>query len=201
MNWIIENWVEIFGAIAGIAYIYLSIKENILLWPVGLITTIVYIYVFFVSKFYADMSLQVYYIVISIYGWYFWLRGKKNQKNDSLQISKTPMKLALILIAVTFVLFVAISQILVNFTDSPVPYWDAFTTSVSIVATWMLAKKYLEHWLIWIIVDIVSAILYFWKGLYPTVVLFAVYTIMAVVGYYQWRKSLKSDKQPETSNQ
>lgn len=194
MNWIIDNWIEIFGAIAGIAYIYLSIKENILLWPVGLVTTIVYIYVFFVSKFYADMSLQVYYVFISIYGWYFWLKGKKDYKNDSLQISKLTKKLTFILFVITFVLFVVISQILVNFTDSPVPYWDAFTTAASIVATWMLAKKYLEQWLVWVVVDIVSLILYFWKGLYPTVVLFGVYTIMAVVGYYQWRKTLRSVK-------
>ena len=194
MNWIIDNWIEIFGAIAGIAYIYLSIKENILLWPVGLVTTIVYIYVFFVSKFYADMSLQVYYVFISIYGWYFWLKGKKDDKNDSLQISKLTKKLTFILLVITFVLFVVISQILVNFTDSPVPYWDAFTTAASIVATWMLAKKYLEQWLVWVVVDIVSLILYFWKGLYPTVVLFGVYTIMAVVGYYQWRKTLRSVK-------
>ncbi|MBN2893315.1 MAG: nicotinamide mononucleotide transporter [Bacteroidales bacterium] len=189
IDWIVENWVEIFGAIAGLLYIFLSIKEKILLWPIGIITSTVYIYVFFQSKFYADMSLQFYYVFVSIYGWIFWLKGKKNEKDKQLKISKTPFKTIIILVFVTLALFLGMGWFLSNYTDSPVPFWDAFTTAASIVATWMLAKKFIEQWIIWIIVDIISAILYYKKGLYPTVILFGVYTIMAVIGYIEWRKT------------
>jgi nicotinamide mononucleotide transporter len=91
------------------------------------------------------------------------------------------------------VLFGIIAFILINFTDSEIPYWDAFTTAGSFVATWMLARKIIEHWLIWIIVDSVSLGLYIYKGLYATVILFAVYTLLAVMGYIEWKKELKTN--------
>ena len=190
MNWVARHWVEIFGAITGLLYIYFSIKEKILLWPIGIISSAIYIYVFFFSKFYADMSLQIYYLIISIYGWILWAKGKSPENKDNIEITKTPRKLYFLLLLITFILFIAMGIILDKATDSPLPYWDAFTTALSITATWMLAKKYIEQWLIWIVVDFVSTILYIYKGLYPTVILFTVFTIMAVVGYREWKKSL-----------
>ncbi len=190
IDWLKNNWIEIFGASAGLLYVFLSIKEKVWLWPIGLITSVVYIYVFYTSKFYADMGLQFYYVFISIYGWILWLGGKKNKQISCLKISKTPLKIVIYLIISTVLIFFAIGFVLINYTDSPVPYWDAFTTAASITATWMLAKKYIEHWIIWVIVDLTSSVLYLAKELYPTVVLFVVYTIMAVIGYYQWKKSI-----------
>ncbi|MFO7842785.1 MAG: nicotinamide riboside transporter PnuC [Bacteroidales bacterium] len=189
--WISGNYIELFGAIFGLLYIVLSIKQNIWCWPVGLITSALYIYVFFVTKFYADMGLQVYYLVVSIYGWYFWMFGGKSNKADDLKISNVKYPLTIYLILATVILFGIIAFILVNFTDSEIPYWDAFTTAGSFVATWMLARKIIEHWLIWIVVDAVSLGLYIYKGLYATVILFAVYTILAVTGYMEWKKELK----------
>jgi nicotinamide mononucleotide transporter len=93
-------------------------------------------------------------------------------------------------LVLTSVLFVVISQILLHYTNSQIPYWDAFTTATSITATWMLAKKYIEHWLIWIVVDLVSSALYVYKNLYFTVFLYLVYTAMAIVGYLQWKKKI-----------
>lgn len=190
--WISGNYIELFGAIFGLLYIVLSIKQNIWCWPVGLITSALYIYVFFVTKFYADMGLQVYYLVVSIYGWYFWMFGGKSKKKDDLKISNVGFRRFLYLAVATAVLFGIIAFILVNFTDSEIPYWDAFTTAGSFVATWMLARKIIEHWLIWIIVDSVSLGLYIYKGLYATVILFAVYTLLAVIGYIEWKKELKT---------
>ncbi|MFC2096412.1 nicotinamide riboside transporter PnuC [Bacteroidota bacterium] len=188
--WISNNYIEVIGSIFGLLYILLSIKQNIWCWPIGFITSALYIYVFFVTKFYADMGLQVYYLVISLYGWYYWMFGAKSKKQDDLKISRTNIKLGIHLFIINAVLFVFISYILVNFTDSEVPYWDAFTTAASFVATWMLAKKIIEHWIIWIIVDSVSLGLYIYKGLYPTVILFAVYTVLAILGYIEWKKGL-----------
>ena len=189
--WISNNYIELLGSLFGLLYIVLSIKQNIWCWPVGLITSALYIYVFFITKFYADMGLQVYYLVVSIYGWYFWMFGGKSKKPDDLKISRVNLPLSIYLILATFVLFGGIAYLLVHFTDSEIPYWDAFTTAGSFIATWMLARKIIEHWLIWIIVDAVSLGLYIYKGLYATVILFAVYTILAIAGYIEWKKKYK----------
>ena len=188
--WISNNYIELLGLIFGLLYILLSIKQNIWCWPVGFITSALYIYVFFVTKFYADMGLQVYYLIVSVYGWSHWMFGAKSKKQDDLKISKTNIKLGIYLFLATIVLFVIISYVLVNYTDSEIPYWDAFTTAASFVATWMLARKIIEHWIIWLIVDSVSLGLYIYKELYPTVILFAVYTVLAILGYIEWKKKL-----------
>jgi len=193
LDWISKNYIqiiEVIGTVLSIVYVFLSIKQNILLWPVGLAASAIYIYIFFIYKIYADMSLQLYYVVISIYGWYFWLQKTNSSEKSNLKPKKTSCNVLIILALVISILFVAISQVLINFTDSQIPYWDAFTTSASIVATWMLVKKYIEHWYIWIVVDIISSGLYFYKELYFTVFLYIVYTIMAIIGYFEWNKSV-----------
>lgn len=190
ISWISENYIELIGAIAGLVYIFLSIKQNIWLWPVGIVNVTLYIYVFFVSKFYADMALQFFYIFISIFGWYNWIHRKREEKNANLPVAKLNRKLGVILLFATLIIFGIIAYVLVNFTDSEIPYWDAFTTAFSITATWMLARKIIEHWLIWIVVDLVSAGLYIYKGLYPTTILFVVFTALAFIGYFKWRKDL-----------
>lgn len=191
-TWLWENRIELLGAILGLAYILFSIKQHILTWPTGLLTSLLYIVVFFQSGFYADMGLQVYYVAISIYGWYFWLRGshKKAASGETVRPGKIPKKALIYSIFATIAIYFGLLFILLNFTDSTVPYMDSLTTALSITATWMLAKKYIEHWLIWIFVDLLSAGLYAYKELWPTVVLFVVYTLMAVLGYKEWKKDL-----------
>ncbi|MBN2349810.1 MAG: nicotinamide mononucleotide transporter [Bacteroidales bacterium] len=189
--WIFQHYIEVLGTITGLIYLFYSIRGSILLWPFGIFTSALYIYVFFDSKFYADMGLNVYYLLISIYGWYHWLHPDKNDpsgKGHNLLISKITKSRSIILFFITLGIFIVLALILRYFTDSELPYWDAFTTAASITATWMLARKILEHWLIWIVVDAVSAGLYVYKGLFPTVLLFLVYTIMAIIGYIQWKK-------------
>lgn len=188
MNWNFDDSVEIFGAIAGLVFLYLEIKQNRWLWPLGLLTSGLYIYVFFTARLYADMSLQFYYVFISIYGWILWSKGDGESKGE-IPIKKITAKLFFVLIIFSVVIYITIAYILVAFTDASVPYWDAFTTALSIVATWMLARKILEQWLVWIVVNAVSLGLYIYKGLYPTSILFLFYTSMAIVGYWQWRKS------------
>jgi len=194
-HWIASNIVELTGTIFGLLYIYLSIRQNIAMWVVGFIASTFYIYIYFVSKFYADMGLQVYYLVISVYGFYYWFAKGKSQTDGktNLPVQKLTLRMTLILSAITFVLFVAIAAILKQ-TDSPVPYWDSFTTAASITATWMITQKFIEQWLVWIVVDITSAILYVQKDLYSTTFLFSVYTILAIVGYVEWRKSFERQK-------
>lgn len=196
-EWLAVHYVELTGAVWGLVYIFLSIRQNILTWPVGLLTSLFYIVVFFQAKFYADMALQVYYVGVSIYGWYYWMKGG-NRQEKHLPVTRTPRNLWLLLTGITLLLFLFIAFVLRNFTDSPVPYGDAFTTALSITATWMLARKYLENWMIWVVADLVSAILYLHKDLWPTVVLFVVYTVMAVVGYRQWRQEMRNRDDDKT---
>jgi nicotinamide mononucleotide transporter len=191
MTWIVDNYLELIGTVSGLIYLYLEIKQKVWLWPLGLVTSAVYAVVFFETKFYADMSLQFYYIGISIYGWYWWLHGGESKGDQELPVSRINMKLAVILLGITLLLFYLMAMVLRDYTDSPVPYGDAFTTALSITATWMLARKIIEHWWIWVIVNTVSLGLYIYKGLYPTSVLFFFYATMSVVGYYQWKKTLK----------
>jgi nicotinamide mononucleotide transporter len=218
-NWMSDNYIEVFGAIAGIIYVFLEIRQNIWLWPVGIVTSAVYILVFFTSKFYADMSLQGYYLIISVMGWYWWRRaqgaegeGEKRRKGEGekgrggdmktedrrreteekkgLVVSRLKMRTGLVLGGVFVFLYTGMWLVLSKLTDSPVPEWDSFITSLSVVATWMLARKIYEHWYLWIIVNFVSAVLFMTRGLYPTVVLYMVYGVMSFVGLVAWKKTI-----------
>ena len=201
-DWISNNYIEIFGAVAGILYVIFEIRQNIWLWPVGLITSGVYIWVFFTGKLYADMSLQGYYLAVSILGWYWWLKGAGRRaqgtgegKNEDRKLNVTRLSLmnGIILASVFIALFFILWLVLSKLTDSPVPVCDSFITSLSIIATWMLARKIYEHWYLWIIVNTASIILFITRGLYPTVILYIVYCAMSFVGLKEWGKSLKED--------
>lgn len=192
ITWLWENIVELTGAFLGLLYIFFSIRQHIFTWPTGLLTSLIYTVVFFRSGFYADMGLQVYYVGISIYGWYYWIKGGKHQVGSKSQVPvrKTSQKVFVVSLLATVFIYILLLAVLLNLTDSTIPYMDSLTTALSITATWMLAKKYIEHWLIWIFVDLFSAGLYIYKELWPTVILFLVYTAMAVIGYFEWKKDL-----------
>lgn len=190
LEWLSMNYIEFLGAILGILYIFFSIRQSIFTWPIGLATSILYVIVFFQSKFYADMGLQFYYVFISIYGWYLWMKGNPENRSTALTVSRATKKHIVNGSVSTLVIFLIIFLILKNYTDSPVPVMDSATTALSITATYMLARKILEHWIIWIVVDLVSAGLYVYKGLWPTVILFLVYSVMAFIGLRQWTKSI-----------
>ena len=184
------NWIELLGSVLSIIYLYLSIKQKVSLWIFGFLCSLLYVVVFFQSKFYADMSLQFYYLGVSAFGWISWKAGKPENRKELPVKRTTPLSGAIILV-IALVLYFLYYFILSEYTDSPLPKADSFTTALSIVATWMLARKMIEHWWLWIIVDSVSAGLYFYKALYPTAILFVIYTIMAIIGYQQWKKSLQ----------
>ncbi len=183
------NWIELLGSVLSIIYLYLSIKQKASLWIFGFLCSALYVVVFFQSRFYADMSLQFYYLGVSVFGWISWKAGKPENRKELPVKRTTPLSGAIILI-IALVLYFLYYFILSEYTDSPLPKADSFTTALSIVATWMLARKMIEHWWLWIIVDSVSAGLYFYRALYPTAILFVIYTIMAIIGYLQWKKSL-----------
>jgi nicotinamide mononucleotide transporter len=189
-NWLANNYIEILGVATSLVYLYFSVRQIIWLWPFGILSSALFIYIFYRTGFYADMSLQGYYLLVSVYGWYYWIYGARDRNVAQLPVTRIRYGLAIVLSGIFIILWLGIVYILKSFTDSDVPWGDAFTTAGSIIATWMLARKILEHWLLWIVVDAVAASLYFYKTMYPTVFLYLVYTFIAIVGFYQWKKKL-----------
>jgi nicotinamide mononucleotide transporter PnuC len=180
--------IEIIGAVIGLLYLYLEYKASKWLWPVGVLMPVFYVWIFYQSKFYADMGINIYYFFASIYGWIRWTKHQSEESGGA--IIHTPKKHLVPLSLITLTLFTAIAFILIRFTDSPVPIGDSFTTALSITAMWMLAHKQVEQWWLWFVVNIISSGLYVWKGLYPTAALFAVYSVISVFGYYKWRRMM-----------
>lgn len=184
LEYLSNNWLEIVGTIIGFVYLWQEVKASIWLWLTGIVMPAIYTVVFYQSGLYADFGIQVYYIVAALYGFLFWKFGKKQDK--PLPIVHTSLRQGVILFLITVLVFIPIYLILTKFTDSTVPFYDSATTALSIVALWMLAKKHVEQWFVWIAVDAVSSALYFYKGIYFTTVLYAVYTVVAIYGYKKW---------------
>jgi len=195
-QWLIDHYVEVCGTLTGFMYLGFSIRQHYLTWPVGLLNAIFYIVVFYASKIYADMALQFYYVIISGYGWWSW--HNRSATGQTLVVSRTSLILWLKLAIIALILFISLAWLLVRYTDTQVPVLDALTTALSIVATWMLARKKIEHWLVWIIVDGISIWMFVLKGLYPTTLLFFVYTVLAIIGFLEWKKELKHHLWRET---
>lgn len=199
-----EKMLEYFGVLTGLLYLFLEIKQHRAMWIIGFITSLVYVFVFFSSKIYADMGLNLYYVGISIYGFWQWTRSRrKGSKADASAEERRPettdssapilyrsltLPLAAGIGLALAAIFYGLYFILSRYTDSPIPVGDAFTTAVGIVATWMLARRIIEHWIFWIVVNFVSAYLYYVRGLYPTLFLYLCYAVLAAVGLYNWKK-------------
>lgn len=196
-----EQILEYFGVATGLLYLFLEIKQHRSMWIVGFLTSLIYVFVFFFSRFYADMSLQIYYVLISIYGFIQWTRTnlnnqkQANQTDDVIYYQHLGLKKGLLVFAAIGLLFAGIRYVLIQYTDSPLPAGDALTTAVGIVATWMLARRIIEHWYFWIVINLLSAYLYYIRGLYPTLFLYLCYALLAVAGLYLWKK--KGIKQNE----
>jgi len=189
-----EQGLEYFGVITGLVYLGLEIRQHRAMWIVGFLTSFVYIFVFFFSGFYADMGLNVYYVGISIYGFRQWRQGDRQQTGAEEEISYCHLNVLKtgIVAGMTVCAYLLLYWSLSRYTDSPVPAGDAFTTALSVTATWMLARKILEHWWFWVAANVVSAVLYYQRGLYPTCFLFICYGILAVAGWWNWRTKGRS---------
>jgi len=198
LQWIVEGlqagiqemtWLEAVAVFFGLASVFYSMKENILVFPTGIVSTLIYVWICLQVKLYADMGINAYYFIMSIYGWYIWSRPKPGaEKVPVTWLDKKGIMASLGLFLASYaVLYV----VLANFTDSDVPYWDSFTTSSAFVGMWLMAKKKVENWIVWIITDLVSVPLYLYKGLLLTSFQFLVFTVLAVLGLIAWIKSAK----------
>lgn len=189
-----SEFVEILGVIIGFIYLWLEYKASIYLWLTSIIMPAIYLFVYFDAGLYADVAINIYYLIIGVYGWMSWRYGisrKNGTEKYDLKISHTSRRQWLRLLIAYIVIHFAISFTLINFTDTDVPLFNGLTSALSIIGMWMLAKKLIEQWFVWFVVDILSAVLYFYKGLEPTALLYSVYAIVAILGYKKWNKLLQ----------
>ncbi len=181
--------LEIIAVVFGLLSVWYSKKANILVFPTGIVSVLIYIYICFFAKLYADMMINFVYFVMSVYGWHNWAR--KRDDNQVLPVMFAGRKLNLIALAATVFSFVVLSYVLSRHTDSNVPYWDSFTTAIFITGMFLMAMKKVENWIYWIIGDVISIPLYFYKGLVFTSLQFTIFLIIAVMGYFAWRQKAR----------
>ena len=183
--------LEIFAAAVGAWSVWLSVRQNVLSWPTAIVNVVLYTIVFYEAKLYADMGLQVVYAVLSVYGWYQWLYG--GEGHTTLHVSRTPRSLAIGLALIAAACAALLGTVLHRTTDAALPFMDSALTSASLVAQWMMTRKLLENWAVWITVDVLYVGMFIYKGLYVTAVLYAVFLGLAVKGWIDWRNSMRAE--------
>ena len=195
-SFLAAHWLDMLTTALGLAYIILEYHASIWLWAVGFAMQSLGIVLYYQNGLYADCGMEFYYLAMTVYGYFNWIR-KKNSASQSQTVKQGgesiihfPFRLALVWTAITLVAWAALYVFLVTCTDSRVPLADSFTTALSFVGIWALARKYLEQWLIWIVVDVVTCGLYFYKGIPFKASLYALYVIIAIFGYRKWRRMM-----------
>ena len=204
------SWLDLLTTILGLAYIILEYRASVWLWAVGFAMQSLGIVLYYQKGLYADCGMEFYYLAMTVYGWWNWARrghrgrrseerGARNEergrrKEETLPIRHFPLRLALLWGIFTLVAWAALYLFLVTFTDSRVPVADSFTTALSFVGIWALARKYLEQWLIWIVVDVVTCGLYFYKEIPFKASLYGLYVVIAIAGYRKWKRMMVEEK-------
>lgn len=203
MNSIIDNlWLgiqqttllEAIAVLFGLASVWYARKGNILVFPTGIVSVIIYVYICFGAKLYADMGINAYYFVMSVYGWYTW---SQKSGRRTIPIEKNSTMENIVSLAIFALSFFILRWLLIHYTDSDVPNIDALTTAIFFVAMWLMARKKLENWTAWIIADAISIPLYFYKGLLLTSAQYVVFLVLAIMGYITWRNEISASK-PQT---
>ena len=183
------TWLEIVAFVLALAMVGCNIREIHWGWPLAAISSVLYVALFWRSKLYGDAALQVFFALVALWGWGQWLRGRRDD-GSALAISRLTRSARLWTLASCAVLWPATGLFLKTYTDSDVPWWDAFPTAVSIVGQLLLARKYIESWAVWLVVNVVSVGLFAWKGLWLTTLLYALFTALSVVGWRAWQRKL-----------
>ncbi len=183
---------ELLAVLSALVYVVLAAKENIWCWPAALISTLIYTVIFYDVYLWMDSLLQVYYLIMAVYGWYCW-QNYTQADAQVAHIQSWPLQRHLMIIAILSGLSIVVGWLMANFTPADFPYFDSATTVFSVFATYMVAKKVLENWFYWIVIDAVSIYLYLAKDLQPTAMLFVFYVMMAIYGYLQWAAKANKD--------
>lgn len=196
INTTLLEWIAV---ATGLASVWYSMKENILVYPTGIVSVLIYVYIALQYKLYADMGVNFYYFLVSVYGWYYWVHPK-NDSRDQVPVTINSRNENLFSLALTVGSFSILYYVLSNFTDSDVALWDSLTTCFAILGMFLMARKKLENWVAWIITDLISIPLYFYKGLVLTSFQFLVFTGISFAGYIAWKKSMEKEAEKRRVN-
>jgi nicotinamide mononucleotide transporter len=183
------TWLEITAVVLALAMVGCNIRQIHWGWPLAIISSLMYFALFWRSKLYGDSVLQVFFAVVAFWGWFQWLRGRRPD-GSPLKASRLTQRGLAITVAACALLWPATGLFLKTYTDTDVPWWDAFPTAVSLVGQFLLGRKYIENWAVWILVNVVSVALFTYKGLWLTVGLYAVFIALSVVGWRAWKRAL-----------
>ena len=195
---LIAHWLDILTTILGLIYIWLEYRASIALWFVGIIMPALDIYLFWQHGLYGDSGMAMYYTFAAIYGYIVWKWGKGGKKE--LPITHMPLRLYLPAVVFFFAAWGITYYVLITWTNSTVPVLDSFTNALSFVGLWALARKFIEQWWFWVVVDVVCCILYVQKDIPFKAGLYGLYAIIAILGYFKWQQLMKqSSSQQETT--
>jgi nicotinamide mononucleotide transporter len=186
------NIIEILGVATGLWTVWLTVKEKVLCWPVGIVNILLFMALFYQVKLYADLGLQFVFLALSFYGWYYWVHPKKGE--DTVPVTTLTVRSKIGTTASWGFGTLIMGAALATYTDASVPYWDSSTTALSIIAQYLMSLKKLESWYLWIIADVVDTGIYLYKDLYLMSALYAVFLVLATAGYIEWRKSWRDSK-------
>ena len=188
MDWKLA--LQLPGVVLGLLYLWLEYRADIRLWIVGLVMPLVHGALYYKSGLYADCAMQVYYILAGLYGLCVWAKKPKPAERETGRIARTPARMWFRMAAAYAAIHALLYLLLVRFTDSTVPFWDSLTTALCIMAYWMLSRKYVEQWLVWLAVDVVTVGLYLYKDIPLTAGLYLLYSALAVAGYRRWLRQI-----------
>lgn len=188
---LMQAW-EVLAVVLAVAYLVLAIRQNIWCWAAAAVSTVLYLFIMYHSRLYMESALQLFYLAMAVYGWYSWGHPAKGEGSEAgtLKVTTWPLRLHLFAIGSVLVLVYISGDLLARYSDAALPHLDSFTTWGAIVATFMVARKILENWLYWFVIDAVSIGLYLNRDLFFTAALFAAYLVMIVIGYRSWRASM-----------
>jgi nicotinamide mononucleotide transporter len=183
--------IEIIAVVFSLLCVFLAIKKNVFNWPIGIIAVTAYFILFYKVKLYADMTLQLIFLIQGFYGWYNW---KRKSSESQLEIRKLTQKQIITYACSICTLTILWAYILKRYTDASLPFIDAFVTVISLTANWLLVKKYIENWLFWILANSIYIFLFLYKDLYLSSGIYLVFLVLAIKGYIDWKKTKDIEK-------
>ncbi|MBP5381264.1 MAG: nicotinamide mononucleotide transporter [Bacteroidaceae bacterium] len=187
------NILDVVTTVLGLAYILLEYRASVWMWAVGFAMQTLGIVLYYQKGLYADCGMEFYYLAMTMYGWWNWQKVPSLSGRAGGEVVHFPLRQALLCTGVALALWAFIYWLLVIYTNSNVPLADSFTTALSIVGIWALARKYLEQWFIWIVVDVVTSALYFYKDIPFKASLYALYVVIAILGYRRWKRMMRNE--------
>jgi nicotinamide mononucleotide transporter len=186
------SWLELVALVLSLVMVRLNMRVNPLAWPLAIAASLLYFLVFWDSRLYGEASLQIFFAVVALWGWWQWLRGTQDD-GGALRVRALSRRAAIGCFVALALAWPALAVFLYQHTDSDVPWFDAFPTAASLVGQWLLGRKYIENWPAWLVVNVVSVALFAFKGLWLTVLLYAVFVVLSAIGWQAWRRLAEPD--------